>query len=64
MAMRSDRVGSFQPRNFKLPTTPKQWLEAARSGKVSFEDVMEHLDTLPENVQEEVVAACNDKPGF
>ena len=58
------RTGGITPRNLRLPTTPEEWLEAAKSGKVSFRTVMAQIDKIPLDEQDAIVAACTDKPGF
>ena len=48
----------------KTLTTPKQWLDAAKTGKVGFAHVLAKLDEIPTDWQDPIVAACSDRPTF
>ena len=44
--------------------TPKQWLDAASSGKIGFRAVLANEYRIPSSEFDAIVTACNDVPGF
>lgn len=42
----------------------ERWLQEARAGRISFSEIMSNQDRIPEDVLDEVVAACPGRPTF